>query len=150
MRARVAWEGRGVNALECAAQTYVFFHLQQLTHMDTIPIPEEGKQLAEATYMKKKMYYNMRIKTLKRNTTNILRKGREVFNGRKSQATETLTRLVRQAKDLERELELEEKSLFEPEAVRAKIKMLEQAVETKTREVAQAEEMHAPSPSLPY
>ncbi len=26
--------------------------------------------------MKKKMYYNMRIKTLKRNTTNILRKGK--------------------------------------------------------------------------
>lgn len=47
--------------------------------MDTMPIPEEGKQLAEATYMKKKMYYNMRIKTLKRNTTNILRKGGEAL-----------------------------------------------------------------------
>ena len=27
--------------------------------------------------MKKKMYYNMRIKTLKRNTSNVIRKGME-------------------------------------------------------------------------
>jgi hypothetical protein len=31
------------------------------------------------------MYYNMRIKTLKRNTTNILRKGKEALLARKSQ-----------------------------------------------------------------
>ena len=82
----------------CNYQTYVFFHLQQLSHMDTLPIPEEGKQLAEATYMKKKMYYNMRIKTLKRNTTNILRKGRDACLNLKEELSKTLMLLIRQQK----------------------------------------------------
>ena len=38
---------------------------------------QKMRQLAEATYMKKNMYYNMRIKTMKRNTTNIVRKAQE-------------------------------------------------------------------------
>lgn len=45
----------------CNYQTYVFFHLQQLSHMDTMPIPEEGKHLAEATYMKKKVGEMFRV-----------------------------------------------------------------------------------------
>ena len=32
----------------------------------------ENKRLAEATYMKKKMYYNMRIKTVHRDAMNII------------------------------------------------------------------------------
>jgi len=34
--------------------------------LDTLVISEETKSFAEATFMKKKMYYNMRIKTLQR------------------------------------------------------------------------------------
>jgi hypothetical protein len=49
----------------CNYQTYVMYQLNQLTSLDTTTISDESKQLAEATYMKKKMYYNMRIKTLK-------------------------------------------------------------------------------------
>ena len=30
----------------CNYQTYVFFHLQQLNYMDTMPIPDEGKQVS--------------------------------------------------------------------------------------------------------
>ncbi|UPR04217.1 leucine-rich repeat domain-contataining protein [Chloropicon primus] len=57
----------------CNYQTYVLFILQQIESLDSIFISEEAKQLAEATYMKKKMYYNMRIKTLRRNTSNVIR-----------------------------------------------------------------------------
>ena len=57
----------------CNYRTYVLFILQQIESLDSIFISEEAKQLAEATYMKKKMYYNMRIKTLRRNTSNIVR-----------------------------------------------------------------------------
>ena len=34
---------------------------------------QETKQLAEATFLKKQMYYNMRIKTMHRNARNVIR-----------------------------------------------------------------------------
>jgi hypothetical protein len=46
----------------------------------------------------------MRIKTLKRNTTNILRKGLEAKQAKASQVNLNLNVLVRQKKDVEREL----------------------------------------------
>ena len=66
----------------CNYQTYVLYHLQQLARLDSVTIADESRQLAEATYMKKKMYYNMRIKTLKRNTSNVIRKGMEARQAR--------------------------------------------------------------------
>ena len=39
----------------CNYQTYCLFHLQQLKVLDANEIAEEARQLAEATYMKKKM-----------------------------------------------------------------------------------------------
>jgi hypothetical protein len=142
----------------CNYQTYVFFHLQQLTHMDTIPIPDEGKQLAEATYMKKKMYYNMRIKTLKRNTTNINRKGKDAFLERKEALNLNLAAIIRQQKDLERVLFAVEhqgkgglngaggvedlsSDLRDPDAIKKKLKLLKEAVESKTREMEGTEHM---------
>lgn len=41
--------------------------------MDTLHISEDAKTFAEATFMKKRMYYNMRIKTIQRNATNMVR-----------------------------------------------------------------------------
>lgn len=41
--------------------------------LDTLQISESAKAFAEATFMKKRMYYNMRIKTIQRNTSNILK-----------------------------------------------------------------------------
>eukprot|EP00965_Chrysotila_dentata_P115360 3812845-Pleurochrysis_carterae.AAC.1 len=58
----------------CNYQTYILFHLQQLNVLDAHVISDGARHMAEATYMKKKMYYNMRIKTIKRNTSNVLRK----------------------------------------------------------------------------
>ncbi|EGR31925.1 leucine rich repeat protein [Ichthyophthirius multifiliis] len=50
----------------CNYQTYVLYHLRNITKLDTLFISEEAKSFAEATFMKKKMYYNMRIKTMQR------------------------------------------------------------------------------------
>ena len=54
--------------------------------------------------MKKKMYYNMRIKTLKRNTSNVIRKAMEAKQTKTSQINLNLNVLLRQKKDVEREV----------------------------------------------
>ena len=56
----------------CNYQTYVLFHLPKLNKLDTMTVSEESKSFAETTFMKKRMYYNMRIKTIQRNTSNIM------------------------------------------------------------------------------
>lgn len=66
----------------CNYHTYALFHLQFLDILDSIRLSEEATQLAEATFLKKQMYYNMRIKMCKRNTTNLLRKGAETCRER--------------------------------------------------------------------
>lgn len=52
------WGDNPVSTL-CNYQTYVLFTIPGLAVLDTLPLGEETKALAEATYMKKKMYYNM-------------------------------------------------------------------------------------------
>eukprot|EP00941_MAST-03F_sp_MAST-3F-sp1_P003667 g3667.t1 len=61
-------------------QTYVLYNVPQITSLDALLVSEETKKLAEATYMKKKMYYNMRIKTIKRNCSNIEIRGQEIVD----------------------------------------------------------------------
>lgn len=51
--------------------------LPKLSSLDTLVLADETKQLAEATFLKKQMYYNMRIKTMYRNARNIIRLGSE-------------------------------------------------------------------------
>jgi Leucine-rich repeat (LRR) protein len=50
----------------CNYQTYVLYHLRNINKLDTLLISEDAKAFAESTYMRKKMYYNMRIKTMQR------------------------------------------------------------------------------------
>ena len=91
--------------LLCNYQTYVLYHLNQLSSLDTMLISNESKQLAEATYMKKKMYYNMRIKTLKRNTNNVIRKAQEAMNAKISLINLNMNVLLRQRKGIQGALE---------------------------------------------
>ena len=51
------------------------------------------------------MYYNMRIKTLKRNTTNVVRKAQESKQVRTSHINLNLNVLLRQTKDIQRKIE---------------------------------------------
>ena len=50
----------------CNYTTYALFHLNHLHYLDTAAANEEAKQAVSATFLKKKMYYNMRVKNLKR------------------------------------------------------------------------------------
>lgn len=61
------------------------YHLQHLHVLDTIRLTEEATALAEATFLKKQMYYNMRMKVCKGNTSNIIKKANEM-SGRRTQA----------------------------------------------------------------
>jgi len=49
------------------------FHLINLARLDMTSVGEDAKAFAESTFMKKRMYYNMRIKTIQRNTSNIMK-----------------------------------------------------------------------------
>ncbi|KAL4442869.1 hypothetical protein ABPG74_010758 [Tetrahymena malaccensis] len=65
----------------CNYQTYVLYHLRNITKLDTLFISDEAKSFAEATFMKKKMYYNMRIKTMQRSFSTLgklIRKARKI------------------------------------------------------------------------
>jgi len=40
------------------------YHLRNISQLDTLIISDEAKIYSENTFMKKKMYYNMRIKSI--------------------------------------------------------------------------------------
>ena len=44
----------------------MLYHLSNITQLDTLLVSENARNLAETTFMKKKMYYNMKIKTILR------------------------------------------------------------------------------------
>jgi hypothetical protein len=62
----------------CNYHTYALYHLQHLQVLDTIRLTEEATALAEATFLKKQMYYNMRIKVCKGNTSNLIKKASDM------------------------------------------------------------------------
>lgn len=62
-------------------QTYMLYHLKSICKLDTLHLSDEAKVFAESTYMRKKMYYNMRIKTIERHFS-------------------TLSKLVKKASDI--------------------------------------------------
>lgn len=48
-------------------QTHVILHLPRLHYLDSLQITQESRKIIGATVLKKIMYYNMRISTIKRN-----------------------------------------------------------------------------------
>eukprot|EP00003_Mantamonas_plastica_P013703 TRINITY_DN2388_c0_g1_i1.p1 TRINITY_DN2388_c0_g1~~TRINITY_DN2388_c0_g1_i1.p1 ORF type:complete len:401 (+),score=101.94 TRINITY_DN2388_c0_g1_i1:161-1363(+) len=92
-------------------QTYVLCHLKSLKNLDAFRVTEQSKQLAEATYLKKKMYYNMRIKALKRTTTGFVNAATDAFQSKLSQLTVRYTENVRALKDLQRLLNEKENGI---------------------------------------
>jgi hypothetical protein len=86
----------------CNYQTYALYQLTQLTCLDALVLSDEAKHLAQATFSKKKMYYNMRIKTLKRNTTNVYRRAHSAMEVRLHGISSLIVSLERQLRDVER------------------------------------------------
>eukprot|EP00033_Pygsuia_biforma_P003679 GCRY01004029.1.p1 GENE.GCRY01004029.1~~GCRY01004029.1.p1 ORF type:complete len:707 (+),score=61.37 GCRY01004029.1:177-2297(+) len=60
--------------------THTLYHLRQLKELDRKPILQEHSQNAEATYLKKKMYYNMKIEENRRLVENVRAQAREMVN----------------------------------------------------------------------
>jgi hypothetical protein len=85
----------------CNYHTFFLYHLQQLTCLDTLSVSEDAKQAAEATYMKKKMYYNMRMKTVKRNSSNLIRYAREHMRQRSESISASVRWMCHCKRDLE-------------------------------------------------
>ncbi|RUS71694.1 hypothetical protein EGW08_020538 [Elysia chlorotica] len=57
----------------CNYSTHVLYHLPCLTSLDTLEIPSKQlSELAEGTVNKKKMFYNMRAKTIRRNMSALM------------------------------------------------------------------------------
>ncbi|KAI8619983.1 hypothetical protein BC830DRAFT_1059795 [Chytriomyces sp. MP71] len=54
-------------------QTHVIYHLPQLHILDTLEVTDESRRIISATVLKKRMYYNMRIRTIKRNTNFLIK-----------------------------------------------------------------------------
>ncbi|GMI15843.1 hypothetical protein TrVE_jg5650 [Triparma verrucosa] len=92
----------------CNYQTYALYHLLQLSTLDSSTISEDAKTLSQSIYMKKKMYYNMRTKTLKRNATNVAAKASDIYSKSLSSVNVTLNMLLRKRADVEGAIEAEE------------------------------------------
>ncbi|XP_053561219.1 leucine-rich repeat-containing protein 9 [Bombina bombina] len=85
--------------------THVLYHIPQLLRLDTSDVsPKQTKDLAESTVMKKKMFYNMQLKTIQRQQREELEKLKEQkCKGRLVPACQ-IRLLTLHIKNLEREL----------------------------------------------
>lgn len=89
----------------CNYQTYVLFHLPKLRRLDTFFISEENKNSAETTFMKKRMYYNMRIKTIRRNASNMTKLLKICRKVRICKVDIQTSKLIKKLHEINRELE---------------------------------------------
>ena len=115
--------------------THVLYHLPTLQTLDNADVSAESlRQYTEAVVTKKKMYYNMRIKTLKRNTADVLRKLKQEKRNKVTLVKDSLADVFFQLKGIEREVELTTKQVKEigdsdEEAIKGKLKYMSQLKE---------------------
>ncbi|XP_072171420.1 leucine-rich repeat-containing protein 9-like [Diadema setosum] len=90
----------------CNYSTHVLYHLPWLERLDAYDVSNKSlREMAEATVMKKKMYYNMRVKTMKRNMSDILRQLHKEKRLLTRGTKDRLKALSFAVKELEREIE---------------------------------------------
>lgn len=91
----------------CNYSTHVLFHLPTLQRLDTYDVTAKHLgDLAQSTVLKKKMYYNMRAKTVRRNLANVLGKFEDFKNSKLlSQPHQRLRTIMHSVKEIEREIE---------------------------------------------
>ena len=89
----------------CNYSTYVLYHLPRLYRLDTEMISDDSKNFAEGTFMKKRMYYNMRIKTIQRNTSNIMKLLKICRKVRNFKIDLQVSKLTKKLNEVQRELE---------------------------------------------
>eukprot|EP00756_Hemistasia_phaeocysticola_P032666 Hpha_TRINITY_DN16421_c2_g8::TRINITY_DN16421_c2_g8_i1::g.159007::m.159007 len=97
------WGGNPVCNL-CNYHTYTLYQLGHLKMVDHCPVTDQARGGAEATFVKKQMYYSMRIKTLRRNASNLVKAAAAVKQGKSSELNLSYNVLIRLARELEREV----------------------------------------------
>ncbi|KAG0570673.1 hypothetical protein KC19_6G179500 [Ceratodon purpureus] len=85
-------------------QTYILFRLRQLQSVDTVDITEEKKQAARAMYTRKRVYYNMCIKSLQQNRNNSTNPCLKADLQRIKCLQKNLSKLIKSRKDIEKEM----------------------------------------------
>jgi Leucine-rich repeat (LRR) protein len=127
--------------------TFTLFHIQRLQMLDFVVISSEQRQLAESTFVKKKIYYSMRTNTLRRNLSVLCEHVRELANKKLGDASTSMGVLQNVEKQLERDLsELEHYGHVsvstEPEnlgkameAAREKLQLVRRAIASRRQEI---------------
>ena len=143
-----------------APQTWASFTLKQLVRLDSATLTEEAKALAEATYMKKKMYYNMRMKTLRRNSSVAVARAAAGRDHRMAGPRAAFALLLRALRDAEREQSIgpmDEEAAGAPGSAQrmlrdrqlaAKIAALKDALTARQKEIAAVEAAFADASEL--
>ena len=90
------------------------FHLINLVRLDMTAVGEDVKAFAESTFMKKRMYYNMRIKTIQRNTSNIMKLLKICKRLRISKIESQTSKLTKKLQEVSREID--ERALISAES----------------------------------
>ncbi|KAL4237983.1 Leucine-rich repeat-containing protein 9 [Mactra antiquata] len=91
-------------SLLCNYSTHVLYHLPSLCKLDTYDVTGKSmNEVAESTVMKKKMYYNMRIRTLFRNLAQVLSKMDNYQQQMLNFPHERLRALISSMKEIEQE-----------------------------------------------
>ena len=89
----------------CNYRIYTIYHLPQLKHLDCQEVSEKQKNEAESTFMRKKMYYNMRIKAAKRTVSNVKKGIMKMVENFQTQLFTSLRPIQEELKMTERELD---------------------------------------------
>jgi hypothetical protein len=89
-------------------QTFALFSIPCLAVLDTVPVADETKALAEATYMKKKLYYSARAKTLRRDVAGAAKLAEAGRDAMLAEVEAALTETRRREKAIERRLDADE------------------------------------------
>ncbi|CEG45969.1 Protein phosphatase 1, regulatory subunit, and related proteins [Plasmopara halstedii] len=85
----------------CNYETFLVCQLPRLTFLDTLLLPARNKQIAETTMIKKTIYYNMRIKAIKRDMYQLLRHTEIIRKQAEYHMEASVWALVRQKKEIE-------------------------------------------------
>ncbi|PFX11316.1 Leucine-rich repeat-containing protein 9, partial [Stylophora pistillata] len=99
-------------ALMCNYSTHLLYHLPNLKRVDSYNVDDKTlKELAETTVIKKKMYYNMRVKTLQRNKADLLFRLETERAALQANPRNRIFKLFSAVKDIEREVEEQREGL---------------------------------------
>ncbi|KAI8805973.1 hypothetical protein BJ742DRAFT_901172 [Cladochytrium replicatum] len=89
----------------CNYQTHIIYHLSSLKSLDTMDITDESRRIISATVLKKRMYYNMRIRTIKRNANFLIRILSDRYANEEKLLEDKVQKMVAKLKFLQKRLD---------------------------------------------